>query len=180
MPNTLDRPPQEGRRVGELRSDLDELREQLDKGSIQRAYAAIVGYMSRLRAHYASTQGERAVSGLYQGYFDMTYFALFPPALKSRDLKLAVVFDYEAFRFEVWLAARNRKVQRQYWELLRNSGWSTYRIVEPAAGIDAIVEHDVVGEFDLDDPDGLTSQIADAVATFLADIEGFLAAHDSR
>ena len=166
--------------MGELHSDLEELREQLGKGSIQRAYVAIVGYMSRLRAHYASTQGERAVSSLYQGYFDMTYFALFPLALKSRDLKLAVVFDYEAFRFKVWLAARNRRVQRQYWELFRDSGLSMYRIVEPAVGIDAIVEYDIVDEFDLDDPERLTNQIAAAVTTFLADIEGFLAAHDVR
>ena len=85
--------------------------------------------------------GERAVSGLYQGYFDMTYFALFPPALRSRDLKIAIVFDYEAFAFEVWLAARNRKVQRRYWELFRDSSWSGYHVVEPAAGVDAIVEH---------------------------------------
>lgn len=166
--------------MGDLGCDLRELREQLGKGSIQRAYSAIVGYMSRLRAHFASTQGERTVSGLYQGYFDMTYFALFPPALKSRDLKLAVVFDYQSFRFEVWLAARNRKVQRQYWELLRNSGWSRYRLVEPAAGIDAIVELDIVDEFDLDDPEGLTRQIDEAVASFRSEIEGFLAAHDAR
>ena len=31
-------------------------------------------------------------------------------------LAVAVVFDYEAFRFELWLAARNRKVQRKYWD----------------------------------------------------------------
>jgi hypothetical protein len=173
-------PAESGASVTTLASDLRELREQLAKGSIQRAYPAIVGFMSRLRAHFASTQGERAVSGLYQGYFDMTYFAFFPPALKSRDLKLAIVFDYEAFGFEVWLAARNRKVQRQYWELLRDSGWSTYRVVEPAAGIDAIVEHDITDAFDLDDPEGLTRRIEEAVAGFLGDLESFLGAHDPR
>jgi hypothetical protein len=166
--------------VGALNSDLRELRERLGEGSIQTAYAAIVGYMSRLRAYFASTQGERAVSGLYQGYFDMTYFALFPPALKSRDLKLAVVFDYEAFGFEVWLAARNRKVQRQYWELFRDGGWSKYRVIEPAAGIDAIVEHDVASGFELDDPEALTLQIEKAAATLLDDLEQFLALHDPR
>ncbi|MDO8963711.1 MAG: hypothetical protein Q7W30_04375 [Coriobacteriia bacterium] len=161
-----------------LSSDLRELREQLAKGSIQRAYPAIVGYMSRLRAHFAGTQGERAVSGLYQGYFDMTYFALFPPTLKSRDLKLAIVFDYEAFGFEVWLAARNRKVQRQYWGLFRDGGWSEYLLVEPAPGIDAIVEHDVASGFELDDPEALTASIELAVETFLGDLERFLEAHD--
>lgn len=166
--------------MGELGDDLRDLREQLGRGSIQRAYPAIVGYMSRLRAHFASVQGERAVSGLYQGYFDMTYFALFPPELKSRDLKLAVVFDYEAFAFEVWLAARNRKLQRHYWELLRDGGWSGYRLVEPAPGIDAIVELDVAGGLELEDPAALTSRIESAAATLLVELERFLAIHDAR
>ena len=78
--------------------------------------------------------------------------------------------------------ARREKSQgaAQVLGLLRNSGWSTYRIVEPAAGIDAIIEHDIVDEFDLDDPESLTNQIAEAVATFLGDIERFLAANDAR
>ncbi|HOH08780.1 MAG TPA: hypothetical protein PLF89_14745 [bacterium] len=47
---------------------------------------------------------------MYQGYLDMTYFEFFPDKLKKCDLKLAIVFNYQAFRFEVWLAARNRQV----------------------------------------------------------------------
>lgn len=164
--------------MGRLAGDLAELRDQLDKGSVQRAYAAIVGYMSRLRAHFAGRDGERAVSGVYQGCFDMTYFALFPPALKSRDLKLAVVFDYEAFKFEVWLAARNRKVQRRYWELFRDGGWSRCRLVEPATGVDAIVEHAVGSGFELDDPEALTAKIEVTTAAFLVELERFLETHD--
>ena len=34
----------------------------------------------------------------------MTYFALFPASLKCRGLKVTIVFNYEAFRFEAWLA----------------------------------------------------------------------------
>jgi hypothetical protein len=166
--------------VSTLSSDLEELLEQLSKVSEQRAYSAIVGYMSRLRTHFAGTQGERAVSGLYQGYFDMTYFALFPPALKSRGLKLAIVFDYEKFDFEVWLAARNRNVQRQYWELLKDNGWSEYRLVEPAVGIDAIVEHSVTDVFDLAESAALTSRIDAAAMAFLVDVERFLDIHDPQ
>ncbi len=108
----------------------------------------------------------------------MTYFALFPPALRSRDLKLAIVFDYDAFEFELWLAARNRRVQRQYWELFRDSGWSKYRVVEPATGIDAIVEHAVGSGFELDDPEALTAKIEAATATFLVELERFLETRD--
>ena len=70
----------------------------------------------------------------------MTYFEFFPDKLKKCDLKLAIVFNYQAFRFEVWLAARNRQVQRRYWELLRDAGFDHYPLIAPAAGTDAIVE----------------------------------------
>ena len=110
----------------------------------------------------------------------MTYFALFPPSLKHRDLKIAVVFIYDAFRFEAWLAGGNRKVQRQYWELFRDSQWPEYRVVTPARGIDLIVECDLAKDFDLSDPDALTSSIETATVAFIDDIERFLSEHQPR
>ena len=159
-----------------LSHDLEELRAQLAIGSVQRAYVAIVSYLSKLRAHFGS--GEYPVSALYQGYFDMTYFALFPQALKERDLKIAIVFDYEAFSFKVWLAARNRKVQRRYFELLSDGGWPIDRLVEPAPGIDAIVEYDIADAVALSTPDDLTALIERSVQDLLDDLVEFFSAHD--
>jgi hypothetical protein len=160
-----------------LREDTEELRRQLGKGSIQRAYRALLSYMMGLRTHFENNYGDYSVSGLYQGYMDMMYFAVVPPSLKGRDLKVAIVFNYDAFRFEAWLAARNRNVQRQYWELFRESQWNEYRVVAPASGIDAIVECDLAGDFDLGDPDTLTARIEPAVVAFIADVEWFLSRH---
>lgn len=160
-----------------INEDMQELQKQLKKGSIQKAYRALLSYMTELRTHFVNKFGDPAVSGLYQGYMDMTYFALFPPALKRLDLKVAIVFNYEAFRFEAWLAARNRKVQRQYWELFRDSVWTSYRIVAPATGIDAILECDLAKGFDLSSSDALTSQIETATVAFIYDIERFLSEH---
>ena len=160
-----------------IQEDMEELRKQLGKGAIQKAYGALLSYMMGLRTHFVNKYGDPAVSGLYQGYMDMTYFALFPPSLKRRDLKVAIVFNYDAFRFEAWLAARNRKVQRQYWELFRDSHWAEYRVVTPAGGIDSIIECDLVKDFNLSDPDALTSKIENATAAFIANIERFLSEH---
>ncbi len=155
-------------------NDMEEFRRQLRKGSIQVAYKALLSYMAELRTHFANRYGETAVSGLYQGYMDMTYFAIFPPALKRLDLKVAIVFNYEAFRFEAWLAARNRKVQRQYWELFKDRNWPAYRVVAPAAGIDSILECDLANDFDLGSPDILTSSIEVATDAFINEIERYL------
>jgi hypothetical protein len=163
-----------------IQEDVEELRRQLEKGRIQKAYRALLSYMMGLRTHFANKYGENAISGLYQGYMDMTYFALFPSSLKHLDLKIAIVFNYEAFRFEAWLAARNRKVQREYWRLTKDSHWAEYRVVAPAGGIDSILECDLAKDFDLRDSDALTSRIETATSAFIENIERFLSEHQSR
>lgn len=166
--------------MGTLDTDIRELRKRLSEGAIQRAYKGVISYMSRLRTVFAGQKGESAISGLYQGYFDMTYFALFPSELKTRNLKLAVVFNYETFGFEVWLAARNRQVQRRYWKLLVDTGYKKYPLVEPTAGVDAIVQATLVKDYSLEAEDKLTKRIIEGVTAFECDISAFLAEVDAK
>lgn len=163
-----------------IREDLEEFRGQLGKGSIQKAYRALLSYMMGLRTHFKNSDAGFAVSGLYQGYMDMTYFALFPPSLKHRGLKIAIVFNYDAFRFEAWLAGANRQVQRQYWELFRDSRWTEYRVVTPAKGVDSITECNLAEDFDFGDLDSLTASIEEKTVEFIEDVERFLSDHETR
>ena len=132
--------------------------------------------MLGLRTHFKASHPDCGVSGLYQGYLDMAYFALFPSHLKQRDLKIAIVFNFAAFRFEAWLAASSRPVQRQYWELFRDSHWPDYRVVAPAPGVDAIVECDLAVDFDLSEPEALTARIEAGTTAFIDDMTRFLTA----
>ena len=157
-----------------IRKDMEEFQRQLRKGAIQKAYRVLLSYMMSLRTHFKNRYPDSAVSALYQGYMDMTYFAISPPSLKRRDLKIAIVFNYETFGFEAWLAGRNRKVNRQYWELFKDSELDAYRVMTPAKGIDSIVECDLDKDFDLSNPDALTSSIETATAAFIDDVERFL------
>jgi hypothetical protein len=110
----------------------------------------------------------------------MTYFALFSDKLRERDLKLAVVFNYETFGFEVWLAARNRKIQRRYWELFLNADYKKHRLVEPAVGIDAIVTAVLTANYSVEDEDSLATKILEGVTAFERDIVSFLSEVDAR
>ena len=163
--------------MSSIQEDMEGLRKQLGQGSIQKAYRTLISFMMGLRTYFANKYGDSSVSALYQGYMDMTYFAIFPPSLKPHDLKVAIVFNYDAFRFEAWLAARNRKVQRRYWERFKDSQWPEYRVVTPAGGIDSIIECDLAKEFDIDDPDALTSKIDSTIVAFVNNIEQFLSEH---
>lgn len=157
-----------------ISKDMEAFRGQLAKGSIQRAYRALLSYMMGLRTHFENNLAGSTVSDLYQGHLDITYFAIVPSSLKVRNLKIAIVFNYEAFRFEAWLAGRNRKIQKQYWELFQDCRWPRYRVVTPATGIDSILECDLATYFDLDEPDALTATIESGAAAFVDDIERFL------
>jgi hypothetical protein len=159
-----------------IQQEMDELRRQLRTGAIQKAYRALLGYMMDLRTRFKNRYPSYSISGLYQGYMDMTYFAVVPPSLKLRDLKIAIVFNYEAFRFEAWLAGANRQVQRKYWELFRDSRWTEYRVVKPATGVDSIMECSLAEEFDFGDLESLTASVEENAAEFIDNVEGFLSA----
>ena len=163
-----------------IQQDMDSLKKQLEQGSIQRAYRALIAFMMNLRTRFSNEYGDSAVSALYQGYMDMTYFALFPASLKKHDLKIAIVFNYHDFRFEAWLAARNRKVQRKYWEIFKDSLWPGYRVVAPAVGIDSIIECDLAGDFDISDIDALSLKIESITKDFIIDVETSLAKHQTE
>jgi hypothetical protein len=161
--------------MGSLQEHMNEFRNQLEKGSIQKAYQGLMEYVMGLRTYLQKKYPEYAVSGsIYYGYMDMTYFAFTPKSLKDRKLKIAIVFVYEAFRFEVWLAGNNKAVQEKYWKSFKESGWAKYQIVPSTRGIDAIVEHVAVENPDFSDLDSLTKQIERGTLNFIEDVEHFL------
>lgn len=159
-----------------LQANMLELRTQLEKGAIQKAYQGLLQYMTGLKNHFASHYPEYSVPGsMYFGYMDMTYFSIIPPALKERDLKIAVVFVYDAFRFEVWLSGRNQQVLARYWKIIQDSGWDRYPLAAQGKWADSVLEHGLVENPDFDDLETLTKQIEQGVLHFIRDIEGFLA-----
>jgi hypothetical protein len=105
---------------------------------------------------------------------DMTYFSFTPDSLKSLKLKIAVVFIYDTFKFEVWLAGSNKNVQKEYWELLKKDGLQKYHLPSDIKGIDFIVENVLVENPDFGDLDILTQEIEDGAMKFIGDVVEFL------
>ncbi len=159
-----------------LQENMAEFRKQLEKGTIQKAYQGLIEYMMSLKNHFAGKYPDYSIpGGIYYGYMDMTYFSVLPKSLKDRDLKIAIVFLYDAFRFEIWLSGKNKRVLSKYWQFFKKSNWDKYKIVEPVKGVDSIVEHVLMDNPDFSDLANLTKQIDKATLKFIKDIEGFLA-----
>jgi hypothetical protein len=154
---------------------IDEYRKQLEKGAIKKAYKGLMEYIMDLRTYFKNKYPDYFVSGsIYYGYMDMTYFSFVPKSLKQRNLKIAIVFLHDEFRFEVWLAGANKQVQQQYWKLLMESDWNKYHVVSTTKGVDSIVEYILIDSPDFRDLDTLTTQIETATLIFIKDVESFL------
>ena len=157
---------------------MNEYRKQLEKGAIQKAYKGLMEYIMDLRTHFKNKYPDYFVSGsIYYGYMDMTYFSFIPKSLKQRNLKIAIVFIHDTFRFEVWLAGYNKQVQTKYWKLFKESNWNKYRIPPTTKGVDSIIEYILVDNPDFSDLDALTKQIEKGTLKFINDIENFLSKH---
>lgn len=154
---------------------MNEYRILLEKGTIQRAYKGLMEYIMDLRTYFKTKYPDYFVSGsIYYGYMDMTYFSVIPESLKQRNLKIAIVFIHETFRFEVWLAGYNKQVQTKYWQLFKDCGWNQYRIVPNPKSVDSILEHTLVDNPDFNDLNALTHRIERETLIFIKDVENFL------
>jgi len=154
---------------------MQEYRKQLEKGEIIEAYRGLMKYFNKLRLHFQKKYPHHNVSSnVYYGYMDMTYFSLFPDSLKRQKLKIAIVFLHETFRFEVWLAAINKKVQTKYWKLIKENKWNKYNIPPTTKGFDSIVEYVLIENPDFNNLNSLTEQIEKGTLKFTKDIEDFL------
>ena len=152
-----------------------EYKNQLKIGAIQEAYRGIMEYIMSLRTHFMKNYPEYIVSGnIYFGYMDMTYFAVIPETLKKRNLKIAIVFLHETFRFEAWLSGSNKKVLAHYWEVVKASGWDKYQLLPQGKGVDSIIDKVLVGDPDFGDLSALTQQIEEEALEFIRDIDDFL------
>jgi hypothetical protein len=151
-----------------------EYKKQLEKGAIVEAYRGLMQYFGQLKSHFKRTHPEYEPGSIYYGYMDMTYFPLFPQSLKRRKLKIAIVFVHETFAFEVWLSANNKRIQKEYWEMVTDSNWNKYRIVAPGPGIDSIIEYTLDDDPDFRDLDALTKKVEQGTLKFTKDVEKFL------
>jgi hypothetical protein len=160
-----------------LQEWMMEYKKQMQLGNVPKAYKGLMDYILELRNYFKKKYPDWFVSGsLYTGCMDMTYFAVVPESFKSRGLKIAVVFIHETCRFEVWLSAVNKQVQVEYWQQIKDSGWSKYRLVPSVQGYDSILEETLAESPNFGDLDALTGQIERGTINFIHAIGEFLTA----
>lgn len=151
---------------------------QLKEGVISNAYQGLTAYFRDLRSHFEKSYPEYEVPGnIYYGFLDMTYFSVLPPSLKDRGLKIAVVFVYDTFRFEVWLSGRNRGVQQAVSQSIQRAGWQSYHLTPQPGKADSVLDHVLIEDPDFSDLDSLTARIESGTLEFIQAVDGFFSNH---
>lgn len=145
---------------------IDEYTFLLQQGEMQAAYKGIMEFVGKLRAEFIKRFPLYEVSGIYQGYMDMTYFSLFSKQLKDRGLKIAIVYLHEKKAFEVWLSARNREISKIY-ESVLGSISDSIPAFHDASNPDAIVEYILTSEPDFNNQAMLIDFIEQGVKRFI-------------
>jgi hypothetical protein len=147
----------------------------LGKGQIQKAYQGILSFMSALRTTLEKRYPDHAVSTLYLGYMDMTYFAFTPADLKQKRLKIAIVYLHEGGTFEVWLGGSNRTVQAEVIEQVSLMPLDDHlRLSRVQPGVDSILEATLVQQPDFDHPEDLMQELEEKTVEFISHIRPLL------
>ena len=117
-------------------------KEQLDKGDILIAYNQLVKFVMKLRVDFIKNLSEQySFTGILHGYMDYTYFYYSNEFLKSKKLKLGLVLNHLEMRFEIWLLGNTISIQKNHWDLLRESEWNKDKKDMPKYSIlEAIIE----------------------------------------
>ncbi len=147
---------------------------QLVLGHIQKAYKGIIGFMTELKAYLEHRHADYVSGALYFGYMDITYFAFTPIVLKQKKLKIAIVYLHGQSRFELWLAAENRKIQSATIALLSGKNIGAFKLSAAGPGVDSIIAWTAAEQPDFDSPDTLMTLIEAQTIRFAADMAALM------
>lgn len=135
---------------------------------LQTAYKAIIDFMNNLKNYFKTNFPDYLISGLYQGYMDMSYFSIANQTLKAKGLKIAIVYLHVEGVFEVWLSAQNRKIAKQYIYLAKHLIYNNQKLYHNRENLDAIVESVIIDKPNFENIERLVQLIEDNVSHFIA------------
>jgi DNA gyrase inhibitor GyrI/AraC-like DNA-binding protein len=148
---------------------------QIEIGNIPKAYKGLMGFMKNLRTYFINNYTvDYVIGSIYSGDMTITYFPFTPKTLKEQKLKIAIVFNHQKVRFEIWLAGQNKQIQKKYWEIFKGSDWNKYHIPSTIDDGFSIVDNVLIENPNFDNLEILTEQIETRAMEFIKEIKKVL------
>lgn len=152
----------------DIQKSLEIYKEQLNNGFIQTAYLTLTKYVAELKRNFPQNY---STSNIGLGYLDYTYFYFTNDYMKNKNLKFALVLNHEKLQFELWLCTRTADLQKQYWNLLKDSKWNkNVEIMPKYSVLEVIIETQI----DFTAKEKMTSNIIDHAVSSALEIEKYL------
>jgi len=124
-------------------------------------------FMSEFKIYLESRHPDYITSALYFGYLDMSYFAFTPSDLKDKKLKIATVYLHEECKFEVWLVANNRKIQKEYVGILSNKDLGGFTLSQIQPGVDSIIASTIMDQPNFENFNEMKKQLETKIIGFV-------------
>lgn len=141
---------------------------QLAQGDIQRAYTLLTKYVAELKAKFP---GQYSTGYISFGYLDYTYFSFFNEYLRNHKLRFGIVLNHEKMQFELWLMGQNAPVQKEYWEILKNTDWNKDINAMPKYSVLEVCLEDNIN---FDNKEAMTDTILNSAVSVAENIQMFL------
>lgn len=121
-----------------IKNSLKRYKKLLKEIKLQVAYRELIAFITKFQMYFKSNDPEYdIVKCSYQGYLDLLFFTFTTEELKSKQLKIAVVFLHKAIRFEAWLSGINRNIMTIYNKKLKVYNLGEYLLANDEKGMDS-------------------------------------------
>ena len=143
----------------------------IDSNNDSQINKGVGSFMKTLRSHFNKYYFEDYYTGsIYNDENTITYFPFTPKELKEQKLKIAIVYNYQKLRFEIWLAGQNKQIQKKYWEIFKDSNWDKYHVPQTISDGFSIVDDILIEKPNFDNFDNLLDQLESKSLRFIKGI----------
>mgnify|MGYP001806460675 CR=1 FL=1 len=135
---------------------------------LNQFFKSLITYLKR---HYIE---DYYIGSVFSDNKNIVYFPITPYELKKQKLKIAIVYNLKALRFEVWLAGQNKQIQKHYWEIFKDSDWNTYHIPQSITDSFSIVDSVLIKDPDFNKSEQMIEEIESKSLEFIKEVEEVL------
>lgn len=152
----------------DISESIEIYQDQLKKGDIQFAYSTLMQYVAELKSKFPK---QYSTGNISFGYLDYTYFPFVNDYLKRHKLRFGIVLNHQKMQFELWLMGRNIAVQKEYWDILKDTDWNKDIKSMP---VYSVLEVCLEDKIDFKNKSLMTKTILERSVSLAKDIQNFL------
>ena len=139
--------------------------------NLQQGYQEFIKFFRYLRIYLEKELQDYIFTGnIVENNMDYSYFQFTDKELKTKGLKIVIVFVHKEFNYQVWLSGVNRRIQAEYYNKLKGFN-NKYILTTNPEKLDYIFKNELISECCYDNLDKLMNEIKYKVTDFIADIK---------